>query len=558
MKKLFSLLALLLCVSILLTAIGCKSEDADHPSTGEEQGPSSTDPDASTEPVVNGLGIVVNGEARYRVVRGDLEDTAIRDAMMNLIKAIETATGVRPQPATDWEEYDESIKEIIIGGQNNRPAAQGIVDALGSNAFRICAVDDNIVIAGSSDETTTMAVEHFIATYLSAPTTVLEIPKTLDVTMTVMEYQTLNHDKTVTLKHSYSDYIEDYYEEPLLCFDEGETGYGIERGGFYDNDHSIDGFGALRWDLKGEIKNVTKLVNYSSRVFSFDASDKNATTLKFWLYVSNAYNVVCDHDAGYGNQGNQATFYFRVIDKNGRTHAWNHTITNAGWHEIELSFNIHNGADSTFDYENVVGFWFGLATYDDVTILIDDMRGVTYDTDYKPAEITGENNPRLISDAEYNALDGAILQEWYGASYDMEDKVQGESSLRSQGDATVNDFRTIIANLDIPMDHDKDELVFHFKVADVKALASVFIELNQVQDSHEFSATFTMDALKKYGFTGENDTWCEIRIPLSVFNVQLGKNMGESVQLCNFRFVGSANGSAVYDYHIDHIYLVEK
>ena len=108
------------------------------------------------------------------------------------------------------------------------------------------------------------------------------------------------------------------------------------------------------------------------------------------------------------------------------------------------------------------------------------------------------------------------------------------------------------------MDHAKDELVFHFKVADPKVLKSVFIELNQVQDKHEFSSSFTLDALKKYGYGGEKDTWYEIRIPLSVFTVQLGKDMGNTVTLHNFRFVGSAAGSGTFDYHIDHIYLCEK
>ena len=246
------------------------------------------------------------------------------------------------------------------------------------------------------------------------------------------------------------------------------------------------------------------------------------------------------------------------MDKNGKTHGWNHTLTNNGWHEVELSFNIDNGADKTFDYANITGFWVGLQTYGDVTIMIDDLRGVVYDTDYVPEAIEGEQNARLISDCESNALDGAIIQEWYGTSYDLEDKVQGASSLRNFGDASVNDFRTIVANLDIPMDHKKDALVFHFKVADPKVLKSIFIELNEVQDTHEFSASFTLEQLKQYGYAGEPNTWCEIRIPLSVFHVQLGKNMGNTVTLRNFRFVGSASGSGTFDYHIDHIYLAEK
>ena len=319
-----------------------------------------------------------------------------------------------------------------------------------------------------------------------------------------------------------------------------------------------EGWGALKWvatESYGELRQVL-----APQVDAFRASveNPNTTTLKLWLFVNNTDLIACDHDAGYGVQKNQATFFFRVFDSAGRVHCWNHTLTNNGWHEIELSFNIHNGVSDGFDYANIKSFWFGFSTYGDVTVMIDDMRGVTYNTDYTPEAIEGEKNPRLISDCESNALDGAIIQEWYGASYDLEDKVQGNSSLRNCGDASVNDFRTIVANLNIKMDPKTDVLVFSFKVADPKVLTSVFIELNQVQDKHEISATFPLDALKQYGYTGEANTWCEIRIPLSVFAVQLGENMGNTITLKNFRFVGKAAGKGTFDYHIDHIYLCEK
>ena len=243
---------------------------------------------------------------------------------------------------------------------------------------------------------------------------------------------------------------------------------------------------------------------------------------------------------------------------NGRNHCWNHTVTNNGWHQIELSFNVHNGVDSDFDYAHINGFWVGLMTYDDVTVMIDAMRGVTYDTDYVPQPIEGEEDGRLISDCEYNALDGAIIQEWYGASYDLDDKMQGASSLHSYGDASVSDFRTIIANLDIRMDRSRDELVFSIKISTPETIESFFIELNQVQDSHEISAFFTLDDLRQYGYTGCADAWCEIRIPLSVFSVQLNPGMGNDITLHNFRFCANATGAGSFEYNIDHIYLTEK
>ncbi len=560
-QPLHSILALLLCAAMLLCMLSCKPEDADDPLTEDPStttDPSMTDPSTENTSPTDALVLAGAGAANYRVVRGDLESVALRNTMMSLINAIDEKLGVRLTPVTDYEPHDESIKEIVIGYKNNRPCVQGLRESLQENTFSIRVVDGNVIIAGDSDITTAAAVDYFIQTYVSSATDSLTLPKQIDTSMSLMKWQTKNYKNTVTLKTSYSDYIDDYDEELLIAFDAEDTGYTVQMDGYYDEEHSVDGYGALRWDLKGAHEGVNRVLTQGKDTFSFDASDKNRSTLKLWIYVDNTDNIICDHDGAQGKQANQATFFFRAIDKNGKTHSWNHTLTNNGWHEVELSFNIHNGFDKDFDYAHVTSFWFGYGTYGDSTVIIDDMRGVTYATDYTPEAIEGEKNPRLISDCEYNALDGAIIQEWYGTSYDQEDKVQGISSLRNYGDASVNDFRTVVANLDIPMDHGKDALVFHFKVADPMVLKSIFIELNEVQDNHEYSASFTLDALKQYGFGGEKDTWYEIRIPLSIFTVQLNPDIGNTVQLQNFRFVGSASGSGTFDYHIDHIYLAEK
>jgi len=425
--------------------------------------------------------------------------------------------------------------------------------------------DDRKETAGITSDLTSDVTDEITASVTTeAETTVADTAENTtqepEMPKSDLDIFTENYDKTVTLKKSYSDYVKTYTETVLLPFDEGDKGYIIQEKGYYDKEHSIDKNGALRWDIVSSKKNDNQDVLLKRKTgFSFDASDRNKSTLKFWLYVSETDNVVCDHDEGYGFQKNQATFYFRVVDKNGKTHAWNHTITNNGWHEIELSFNVHNGADADFDYSNVTGFGMFFYTYKNVTVMIDSLRGVVYSTDYIPSEIEGEKNPRLISDCEYDALDGAILQEWYGASYDLDDKVQGKSSLRNCGDATVNDFRTIIANLNVPMNKEKDVLVFSFKVADVSTFAKVLIELNEIQDQHEYQYTFKAEQLKEYGFGGENDTWYEVRIPLSAFNDNFkDPARGTKVTLRNFRFVMTAAGDKPYDYNVDHIYLCEK
>ena len=321
-----------------------------------------------------------------------------------------------------------------------------------------------------------------------------------------------------------------------------------------------EGSGALRWDLDKDITELAngKMMQVSRGAFDYAVRNLSKSTLKFWLFVNDTDLIDCDHDAGYGKQVNQATFFFRATDKNGRTHCWNHTITDNGWHEIELSFNVHNGADADFDYEHITGFWMMFTGKKGAIILMDDLRGVEYTTDYTPAD-PGEGC-RLITDAEYNALDGAIVQEWYGTYYDTEDFFEGKSSLCCEGDSSVNDFRIIVANTSVHLDYDADELCFAMKLNDFGAVDGIFIELNHVQDQHEYEKNFSLSEMKKYGLTAENE-WCEIVIPVSDFKKNLKPSVygdEEDILMKNFRFVISPKKGASYKVHIDHVYVRTK
>ena len=573
------IILMLLCAAMIICGAGCNigdflqfndgngSEDdepsSDAPSKDDDGTTSekpSEKPDGPANDVggnVDGLAIVWDGSAIYRVVYGSGESITVLRSVEFILDAIEAQSGVRPICITDDVPYDDNVKEIVVGRNNNRPATGPVNNVLGKDSLCYSTYGDTIVVSGDTDAGVVAAAEYFVRNYVAGEHGSLVVPKGVHAVIPTMKWYTENYDKTETLKKSYSDYISSYREISLMSFSPCDSNYDVQLGGFYELDYSIDRDGALRWDIDGELQDLTQILKEASGSFFFNASDKKRTTLKFWLYVGDTDAVACDHDPINGFQKNQATFYFRAVDKYGRSHCWNHTVTNNGWHEIELSFNIHNGVDTGFDYANITGFWVGLMTYGDITVMIDDMRGVTYDTDYVPQPIEGEEDGRLISDCEYNALDGAIIQEWYGASYDLEDKMQGASSLRNYGDASVSDFRTIIANLNLRMNRDRDELVFNIKILTPETIQSFFIELNQVQDSHEISAFFTLDELRQYGYSGD-DAWCEIRIPLSVFTVQLNPNLGSDITLCNFRFCANAIGEGRFEYNIDHIYLAEK
>ncbi|MBQ7318714.1 MAG: hypothetical protein IJW97_00845 [Clostridia bacterium] len=554
------ILALLLALVTLFCFTACDSPP-DQPDAPDDGNTDST-PDSTPEASLPKDAVVLTKDtlSTYQLVRSDLAKNQLTASAMTLRYAINEALGAEITPKTDWEDVPEGIKEIIVG-DTKRAASAGIKSALAPNTFRICVVDGNIVICGSDDVMTDYAVTHFINTFVNGKTMV-SIPNNTDITVTELEWLASYADGPVTYKKHYSDYVSDYTEEQLLSYDdEGEEGYRILMDGTYEPDLCKEGYGAIKWEATEDYGQLREILTPQGAPFYASVDDFNTTTLKLWLFVNDTDLVTCDHDAGYGVQKNQATFFFRAVDKAGRVHAWNHTITNNGWHEIELSFNIENGVTKNFDYQNITGFRVLMQAHKGAVVMIDDLRLVKYNTDYTPATIEGETNPRLISDGEYNAFDGAIIQEWYGASYDLEDKVQGNSSLHNRGNSTVSDFRTIIANLDLPTDYDKDVLVFHLKIAKVSDIKSFFVELNTVQDNHEYQATFTIEQLKSYGYTAEDGAWSEIRIPLSSFAKNLGMidTYGEKVQLRNFRFVANASSTLTeYDYHIDHIYLCEK
>ena len=247
-----------------------------------------------------------------------------------------------------------------------------------------------------------------------------------------------------------------------------------------------------------------------------------------------------------------------MIDKNGGQYCWNHTLTGDGWHEIELSFNIHNGYSPDFDMHNITGFYMMFDGHAGTVIELDDLRVVEYHTDHVPSP--APDGGRLITEGEYDALDGAIVQEWYGATYDTLDKMNGKSSLRCIGDATVNDFRTNVTNLEIPITYADDVLVVWAKIKDLDTVNSIFIELNEVQDVHEYEISIPRAKFAHYGLTA-SDTWSRLIVPLSDMRRNLRPAQfgdGESITLRNFRYVLTANGTATYDSHIDLVYITTK
>ena len=95
---------------------------------------------------------------------------------------------------------------------------------------------------------------------------------------------------------------------------------------------------------------------------------------------------------------------------------------------------------------------------------------------------------------------------------------------------------------------------------ELSTVKSIFIELNEVQDVHEYEISIPADKFAHYGLC-EDDTWSEMRIPLSDMRKNLRVETfgnGDTITLRNFRYCLSAQGDATYDTHIDLVYITTK
>ena len=514
------------------------------------------------------LTLVSGGQSAYQIVRSDSARQEVKDAFLALRDAVALHTGKSMTIDTDWA--DEISTEILIGNTKREASgkvAQKLKDLqelgdLVGQSFAVCVRGEQLLIVGTDDEATAYGVQYFIETYVAkAKGGTVAVPRDLEVTMTVADLLLQKKVTGSALKYQYSDFVDSYTETTLMTFDTLDIpGVTLYEKYELDEYYAREGDAALRFTMVSKDRELTALMWPNGQsAFDFSAVDTRKTTMKLWVYVNDTDSVSCDHDSDKNKIKDQATFFFRAADNKGRIFCWNHTITGDGWHEIELTFNINNGCDAAFDFAHIASFGVMVSADKGTIIELDDLRLVTYESDHVPEELP--EGDRLITDGEYDAFDGAMIQEWYGCSYDLEEKKFGNSSLRNEGDSSVNDFRTIISNLNIPMDYQNDTLVFWIKVKQLNVISSFFIELNQVQDNHEYERSFTVAELQEYGLTKVNDEWCEVRIPLRDFSKKLSPDKygdDENITLYAFRFVTYSVGNKEYAINLDHVYLTSN
>ena len=169
-RYLLLLLTLVLCAGMVFTA-GCNNQKDDEPSDDvpTDDIPESTDGETEPFSLMN-----EDGTSRYTILRSELKTTNdVLQSALALRRSMVSALGVQEVLiASDWEDGKPSEEEIaaryeILIGQTNRPESQQVLDSLEQYSYAIRVVGHKIVIVGDTDDGTIMAVEAFIANYLS-------------------------------------------------------------------------------------------------------------------------------------------------------------------------------------------------------------------------------------------------------------------------------------------------------------------------------------------------------------------------------------------------------
>jgi len=152
--------ALLFALAVLAAAsmISC---------TGDETADTDNTAAETEAAVSDNLDITVDGATEYVVVRADTaaNDSAVVRSTVKIRNAFKDAAGVDIRLTTDWvkrgDPVPEGTKEIIVG-DTNRPESAQAAEGLGKNEYVIKIIGDRIVIYGTTEEATNLALEHFL------------------------------------------------------------------------------------------------------------------------------------------------------------------------------------------------------------------------------------------------------------------------------------------------------------------------------------------------------------------------------------------------------------
>ena len=160
MKKITALL--LAIIMLLPTLAACNSTEGEVTEAIVE-----TTVEETEAPAPSGILLVSGGASSYVIVRPDECQSFITDAMSDMRKAIDEKYGVKIQPKDDWvkglakgEAYISEELEILIG-DTNRKESMEVLAALQPGEYTVCVRGNKLVIVGTTDYLTGLAVAEF-------------------------------------------------------------------------------------------------------------------------------------------------------------------------------------------------------------------------------------------------------------------------------------------------------------------------------------------------------------------------------------------------------------
>ena len=154
------------------------------------------------------------------------------------------------------------------------------------------------------------------------------------------------------------------------------------------------------------------------------------------------------------------------------------------------------------------------------------MRLCTYDNpNYTEPE--APYGGRWLTTCDYDALDGPILTEWYGAYYDLEEMVQGNASLAITGHNENVDHRVCIGIDDMAVVYAEDTICFDMYISDLSLLGVDWqIRLEHNAQAAHYSVDYNMIASSvvddRMRSTNLKNGWNHIQLPLSKTRVSIG------------------------------------
>lgn len=276
--------------------------------------------------------------------------------------------------------------------------------------------------------------------------------------------------------------------------------------------------------------------------------------LRMWVYINDIR--LLDSDKSGSAYADQGTLYIQTGDGK-QVHQWNHTLSGSGWHALELSFANHNSKQESIDaleYRTLSTFKVFYQGKPGLKVGFDQLEWVKYSS--SSASNPAPDGGRLLSNCDANELGGVVLGEWYGASFDLNNKKEGLSSLRVEGNAKHNEYRAYIGGFSEEIDEQEDELCFWLYVEDLQKMGTQgwVIELNEEQDLYEYECGFDVAARESGGI---QNGWNFIRIPIAAMR-KTGSRPGKMKAHAFRMAVPGTQVSASYRFGLDQIYLRKK